>query len=175
MKTLLTILSFIAFVQFCSADEQAIATAKSHLSSNLKSDVEELNKSYSPKIMLMPGHEFLKEEYGLAEPGGRATGLEVERGNLLAAMKKAANGRPERRADRIEKLLATLRYQVIEAEAGDFITAPSDPVGTPDGKLHFAIKAGDVLIKVSPPKGDFILLHLRKHDGAWKIVSEYLD
>lgn len=175
MKTVITILCFLAFIQFCSADEQAITTAKSHLSSNLKSDVEELNKSYAPKIILMPGHEFLKEEYGLAEAGGRATGQEVERGDLLAAMKKAADSRPERPADRIEKLLATLRYQVVETEAGDFATASSDPVGTPDGKLHFAIKAGDVLLKVSPPKGDFLLLHLRKHNGSWKVVSEYLD
>lgn len=175
MKTLLSILSFIAFVQFCSADEKAIATAKSHLSSNLKTDVEKLTKSYAPKIMLMPGHEFLKEEYGLAEPGGRATGLEVERGDLLAAMKKAADDRPERPADRIEKLLETLTYEVIETELGDFVTDSTDPVGTPDGKLHFAIKDGDVLLKVSPPKGDFLLLHLRKFDESWRIVSEYID
>ena len=98
MKILLSILTLITFVQFCSANEQAIASAKSHLSNNILNNSDGLTKSYAQRIMLMPGHEFLKEKYGLAEPGGRARGLEVARGDLLAAMKKAAEGRPVRPA-----------------------------------------------------------------------------
>ena len=45
----------------------------------------------------------------------------------------------------------------------------------PDGKLHFTVVKGDVVVKVSPPKGDFLLLHLRSTNGKWQVVSEYLD
>lgn len=55
----------------------------------------------------------------------------------------------------------------------------ADEEATKSAKTHleqlFKVKKGDVLLKVSPPKGDFLLLHLRQIDGSWRIVSEYLD
>ncbi|MGI9244009.1 MAG: hypothetical protein ACR2RV_24645 [Verrucomicrobiales bacterium] len=174
MKILLTF-TLAILCQIGHADEGAIDVAKTHLDSNLKGDYKKLTKTYAPKINLMAGHEFLKEEYGLAGAGGRAKGGEVERGKLIEAMTKASADRPERPQERVEKMLKSLRYEVIEVQKGDFVTEASDPVGTPDGKLHFSIKKGDVLLKVSPPKGDFLLLHLRKKAGEWSVVSEYLD
>ena len=53
-----------------------------------------------------------------------------------------------------------------------------DLVKTPDGKLHFMIKDGDILFKVGPAKprkGDFLLFQLRPLGGSWKVVAEYLD
>ncbi len=74
-----------------------------------------------------------------------------------------------------EAKLGELRYEPLEIAEGDFAADPADPVKTSDGRLHFAIKKGDVLLNVSPPKGDFVLLQLRKGDGGWQVVSEYLD
>ena len=123
----------------------------------------------------MPTHEFLKDDYGLVEEGVRAKGAVVDREQLLAVMEKAFEERPERPAEKIDKILASLKYELVEVTAGDFAIQASDSVGGEDGKLHFTIKEGDVLLKVFPPKGDFILLHLRENEGKWKVVSEYLD
>jgi hypothetical protein len=161
--------------QLCGADEEATKSARTHLDQLFKGRHRELSATYAPKVTLMPGHEFLKKEYGLVEDGARAKGAEVERDKLIAAMEKAAADRPAKPADRVDAFLETMKYEVIEAAEGKVGTAPSDPVGTSDGKLHFEVKKGDVLLKVSPPKGDFLLLHLRQIDGSWRIVSEYLD
>lgn len=159
----------------CGADEGATKAAKAHLDSFLKGKHGELARTYAPKVALIPGHEFLKAEYGLAGDGTRAEGAEVGRDKLIAAMEKAAAGRPDRPAGRVDALLETMKYEVIEVAEGKVGIDPSDPVGTPDGKLHFEIKKGDVLLKVSPPKGDFLVFHLRRIDGSWRIVAEYLD
>ena len=141
----------------------------------LKGKHGELAATYAPKVTLMPGHEFLKAEYGMAGDGARTAGAEVERDKLIAAMEKAAEGKPASPAERVDSLLEKMKFEVIGTKEGNFGIAPSDPVGTPDGKLHFEVKKGDVLLKVSPPKGDFLLLQLRQTDGIWRIVSEYLD
>jgi hypothetical protein len=174
MKTLIPAI-LILLSPLCCADEGAIESAKTHLKGSLKSNHKELAATYAPKVKLMPGHEFLKEDYGLVGAGARAEGAEVERDKLIAAMEKAAAGRPARPAERVDGLLETLKYEVLKVKAGKGQVDPTDPVGTPDGKLHFEVKEGDVLLKVSPPKGDFLYLHLRKVDGNWLIVSEYLD
>ena len=175
MKSLLAF-SLLLLAPLCHAEDGAIEAAKKHLGYTLKkSDHEKLGKTYAPTVTLMPGHEFLKEEYGLAGEDGRDKGAEVDRAKLIAAIVKASADRPDRPADRIEKKLGRLAFEIIEAKEGDFATDASDPVGTPDGKLHFSIEKGDVLLKASPGGGDFILLHLRKIDGSWMVASEYLD
>ena len=153
----------------------AVEAARKHLRAVLACDPETLKATYAPKVELMPGHEFLKDEYGLTEPGARARGATVERGRLIAAMEKASANRPPRPAERIDAMLKTLTYNTLKTAAGEFVTEPADGIGTPDGKLHFAIQKGDVLLKVAPPKGDFLLLHLRQEKGKWKVVSEYID
>ena len=40
------------------------------------------------------------------------------------------------------------------------------------------IEDGDILFEVGPAKprkGDFLLFQLRLLEGAWKVVTEYLD
>ncbi len=173
MKTLIPAI-LILLSPLCSADEGAIESAKTHVNGSLKGNHKELAATYAPKVTLMPGHEYLKEEYGLVGVGGRAKGAEVERDKLIAAMETAAAGQPASPAKQVNALLETLKYEVIKVEEGKVEVSP-DPVGTPDVKFQFQVKKGDVLLKVSPPKGDFIFLHLRKIDGSWRIVSEYLD
>jgi len=66
-------------------------------------------------------------------------------------------------------------FEILETKPGPFAT---DPVNTPDGKLQFMIKDGDILFKVGsakPRKGDFLLFQLRPLEGAWKVVADYLD
>lgn len=159
----------------CGADEGAIESAKTHISWVIKGNHKELATSYAPEVMLMPGHEFLKAEYGLVKEGGRATGAQVASDKLIAAMEKAAADRPAPPAERTDALLDSLTYEVIEAAASDAGLAPSDPVGTPDGNLHFQVEAGDVLLKAALPLGDFILLQMRQIDGTWRVLGEYLD
>ena len=153
----------------------AVSVAKAHIKSLLTGKFAALEASYAPKVQLMPGHEFLKERYGVAGPKGRSAAVTIEQGKLLKVIRNSRKDDPLPPAEVVDKLLATLTYTPVKTAIGDFATDPADPVGTPDGKLHFTIEDGDVLIKVSPPKGDFLLLQYRKVAGTWKIVAEYLD
>ena len=176
MKTLtITVTTLMLLVGTLSANDEALHVTKSHLRNFLHADHGKLQESYASKVILMPGHEFLKIEYGLATEPGRKKSIEVNSEKLIQAMKKASEARPARPAEKISAMLESLKFEVQKAEVGDFVATPSDPVGTPDAKLHFTIKEGDVLVKVSPPRGDYILLQLRQVKGAWKVVAEYLD
>ena len=176
MKTLMaTFAALLMLVGTLSANEEALDATRSHLSSFLHADYEKMGDSYASKVTLMPGHEFLKTEYGLTTEPGRRKAVEVERETLIRAMTKATEGQPDRPAEKIAGIFESLRFEVVAAPAGDFAATPPDPVGTPDSMLHFKIVEGDVLVKVSPPRGDFILLQLRHIDGAWRVIAEYLD
>lgn len=153
----------------------ATAVAKTHLRSILEGDNKKLADTYAAKIVLMPGHELLKEEHGLAGPKGRKEAMTVTRTKLLITMEKAREEWCKPPVEKIDELLKTLAFESIKVEIGDNATDPSDPVDTPDGKLHFKIKDGDALVKVAPPKGDFLLFQLRQIDGKWRVVAEYLD
>jgi len=155
--------------------ELAIETARAHLVAFIKGDGAKLKETYATKIRLTPGHEFLKDEYGLTKPGARARGATVERDKLIAAIVKAHANRPPLSPEQIDGMLKTLTYTPLKTKEGEFVADSTDPVGTPDGKLRFTIKKGDVLLKIAPPRGDFLLMHLRRQDGEWKVVSEYID
>lgn len=174
MKTWFT-LSLIFFAPFCQADEAVIEAAKFHVANVVKRDAQKLVETYSSKISLLPGHEYLKVEYDLAGPDGRDKGAEVDREKLIAAIGKEVEQSPARSGERVDALLKSLAYTEIKTAPGEFITGSSDPVGTPDKKLHFMIQQGDVLLKVSPPKGDYLLFQLRQEQGKWRVVAEYLD
>lgn len=157
------------------ADDEAAEAGTTHLDSLLNGDYAALAGTYADKVVLMPGHEFLKDEYGLAGPKGRDEAVAVERATLLEKMNAADAGRKQRTADERVALMKSLTFTVLEVAAGDFATEASDPVGTADGKLHFMIREGDVLLKVAPPKGDFLLFQLRQIGDGWRVVAEYLD
>ena len=164
----------LALTGISHAGHGAIEVAKSHVSSNLTSDHKKLAETYAPNVVLMPGHEYLKEKYGLAKAGARGKGAEVKRGKLIATLTRASAGLPAFPVEHAERVLDKLKYQSVKVHEGDFATDPSDPVETQDGKLHFMIKKGDLLIKVAPAKGDFVLLQLREEDDSWRVVAEYL-
>ena len=169
MKTLtITITALLMLAGALLANDQAVDASKPHLDAVLRSDFKKLENTYASKVILMPGHEFLKTEYGLTAEPGRSKATEVERAKLIQAMTKAAEGRPVRPAAEIATLMESLEFEVLNAPVGDFVA--------PDSKLQFTIKEGDVLVKAAQPKGgDFILLQLREEEGAWRVVAEYLD
>jgi hypothetical protein len=172
---LTTVFALLLLSNSAGADQTATEAATTHVGAILKLDFKSLDGSYAKEVKLMPGHEFLKKRYGLAVDDSRNTALVLDSKTYVDAIKKSAEGRPARPTEKVDAMLKTLKYDALEVAEGDFATAASDPVGTPDGKLHFHIKQGDAVVKVSPPQADFLLLQLRKVDGQWKVVAEYLD
>ena len=125
--------------------DSAVQTAREHVRNLLEGNFNEMENTYAKQIVLMPGNELLKAKYALAGPKGEKEAITVDRTKLLGT------------------------------KVGDFATVPPDPVDTPDGKLHLTIAGGDVLLKVGPEKGDFMLFQFRQIEGKWRVVAEYLD
>jgi len=157
--------------------QSATEVAAGHVRSFMEGKFDKMTDSYAAKVRLMPGHEMLKAEYGLAGEGARTTGATVDRAKLLGASMKAFGGRPVVPPDVLEKLLTAFEFQVLGPGLGDHGVDSPDPVDTPDGKVHFIIKQGDVLLKFAPKngKGDFLLFQLRQVAGGWRVVAELLD
>ena len=153
----------------------ATAAAKSHFRGFLEGDFQKMETSYAMRVTLMPGCEMLKPEYGLAGPEGRGKATTVDRARLIAAMQKAFGGRPPVPAAKVARIFKSLTFQALQTKIGDVAIGPVDPVGGADGKFHFTMKDGDVLIKAGPEKGDFLLFQFRQINGHWQVVAEYLD
>ncbi|MGI9242948.1 MAG: hypothetical protein ACR2RV_19270 [Verrucomicrobiales bacterium] len=156
-------------------EEDAVRAAMAHVRSFLKADFKNMKMTYAARVKLMPGSEMLKAEYGFAGENGLNEEVTVDRTELLAALEKVSGGRPLVKADSLDKLFKAFSFKVLTNRRGDYAVDPPDPVGTPDNKLHFAIEERDVLIKVGPEKGDFLLFQFRQIDGGWRVVAEYLD
>lgn len=137
--------------------------------------------SYAKTVKLMPGHEFLKPEYNIekAKAGGRNVAIELSAKELIDLnLAKAQAKKLPPKKERMLQIINSFTFSNLEIKPGNFAIKPSDPVATPDGKLHFEILKGDKLIKLAPPKGnDFILFQMRQDQptGKWKIVAEYID
>lgn len=156
----------------------ALQAVRSHLRHLLGGKFARLDATYAGEVELLPGHEFLKEEYELLGGEKREKGARLASGRLIAAMEKAFKGRPIVEEEVLEKLWARFAFEEVEGAVGDVVIDPPDPVGTPDGKLHFTMVEGDVLYKVGPKKpakGDYLLFQVRELGDGWRIVAEYLD
>lgn len=156
----------------------AIHCMKNHVRKLFQSRFDDLARNYGPQVRLMPGHDLLKPEYALTRNANALhEGATVDSAELIAAMKMAFK-KPIVEPEFLEKLLKLYDFEILDAKTGDFSTPPADPVKTPDGKLHFMIREGDLLFKVGPAKprkGDFLLFQMRPVKGSWKLVAEYLD
>jgi hypothetical protein len=174
MKNLLLV-GLILCSSLCMASENAIEVAKSHLASAMTGNEEELTKTYASEVRLLPGHQILNGDYDVTEKGDAyASGVKVKRKAIVAAMMKVASERPAPPAEKVKAMMEKLTFETLETETGDFVTDPSDPVETPDGKLHLTIQEGDALVKVSAGR-DFLLFQLRKSNDQWQVVAEYVD
>jgi hypothetical protein len=172
---LLSILCLLGASSIRAAEEESVQAARAHVKNIMSADSEGLKKSYALEVVLMPGHEFLKPDYGLANDEERKDAVKVTNIALIAAILKKTADRPMPQQEKLDALLGALRFELVAAKEGDLVLEPSDEVATPDGKLHFTIRKDDVVLKMVPPKGDFAVLHLRKSDDRWMVVSEYLD
>ena len=158
-----------------AGENDVVAIVKTHLRAVLTADQKRLRETYAEKVQLTPGHEFLKDRYGIAEPGARAKGAVVESEKLIAAIVKATANRKPRPAEQVEQLLQMLTFKTSTLEKGTLKAEPTDPVGTADGKLHLTAEKGDVLVKAIHSSNEFLLIHLRQGKSKWKVVSEYID
>lgn len=165
------------FSTFAVADDQkaAIALAKKHMVAFITADAKTLKTTMTEFVQLMPGHEFTKEKYKLAGKDGRSTGALVKRDELLKVLLAKMGERAKPLLKEVEARIVTLKFTVIASKEGEVITDSADRVMTKDGKLHFNLKKGDLLIKGAPERGDFVLFQLRKVGTDWKVVAEYLD
>ncbi|WDI42250.1 protein kinase domain-containing protein [Bremerella sp. P1] len=150
-------------------------TARAHFRAIFEGDEKTLKTTYAANVQLMPGHEFLKDQYGLTEPGSRAKGAQLPRETLIKAFTQHPVTPTKKEA--IQEMLPLIKFEQLAVAEGDFVIVadPADAIDESDKKLHFQIQNRDVLIKVAPPRGDFALLQMRKQDGTWRVVSEYLD
>jgi hypothetical protein len=155
----------------------AIETAKIHVRSiilHINGGAPKALKGvkYAPKVQLLPGHELLKDKFQLAPAGARAKGAVVAREKLLTVLAKVHVVEQKKFVlEKLEQMLKTLKYTPMKTKEGKIVADPTDPVG----KLHFTLKKGDILLKTSPPKGDFMLLQMRLQKGNWAVVAEYID
>ena len=157
---------------------EAVHITKNHVRNLFQSRFDDLARNYGPQVRLMPGHDLLKPEYALTRNANALhEGATVDSAELIAAMKRAFK-KPIVEPEFLGQVLNRYAFEILDTEAGDFSTPPADPVKTPDGKLHFMIREGDLLFKVGPAKprkGDFLLFQMRPVKGSWKLVAEYLD
>ena len=175
MKLITCILMMFTALAIADDQKEAIATAKKHMAALVTADTKVLKTTMAESIQLMPGHEFTKEEYKLADEDGRKTGAVVKRDDLLRELLKKLGDRPKPSEERVLAKLARLEFAVIASKVGAIAADPADAVQTVDDKLHFNLLEGDLLIKGAPDKGDFVLFQLRKMGKDWKVVAEYLD
>ncbi len=156
----------------------AVRFMKNHVTKVFQSRFDDLARNYGPRIRLMPGHELLKPEHALIRnANARHEGATVDSADLIAALKRSFK-EPIVEPELLGQVLDRYAFEILDTEAGDFSTPPADPVRTPDGKLHFMMREGDLLFKVGPAKprkGDFLLFQIRSVKGSWKLVAEYLD
>lgn len=168
MKTIIPAL-LILCACLCQAEQGPLNTAQLHIEGFLRCDSRLLAATYAPRVTLMPGHEFLKERYGIAGEEGRSKKLEVESERIIEALERVNKNRTADVGERIQKLLESLKYEQVEIEGGKL------ELDGDEHEVDVVIQEGDVFYKISPGESDFLLLHLRQIDGIWRVVSECID
>jgi hypothetical protein len=126
-----------------------------------------LESSLAEEIILLPGHEYLKKEYGINPSGDRDKQMKVSRGKLIDLDQTVWKALPDAKKQKIADMLEKSVYTFVAA-SGELTDA--------GGRLKLPTRSGDVVMKVQPkPTGDFLLYVLRRLDGQWKVVMDYTD
>ncbi len=171
---LLSLLFFSGTLASRADEEESVKACRAHLKNIFTGNAEALEKSFAAEVTLMPGDEFLDPDYGFAKDKDRKESAKVTGKALTQALLKKVDSEGKPPQEEMDKLFATLKFEPLEVKEGDFPVEPSEKVETPDGKLHFKVVKDDVIFKVGPPEEKTVLLHLRKVDGHWVVVSEFL-
>ncbi len=139
-------------------------------------DRESLANALAPEVLLLPGHEYLKAEYGLNPDGDRSKSIRVKRDKLIDLDVKVYTTFPAEKKAKIKELLAKSEYKFVIAERDGMTLNPHKPDDRENASLSIPTKQGDVVMIVLPkPKGDYALYVMRRIDGDWKIVMDYTD
>jgi hypothetical protein len=150
-----------------SVDPKCKELGKAYVLAKFGGQKEILESSLAEEIILLPGHEFLKKEYGINPSGDRRKQATVSRGKLIDLDQTAWKALPDAKKQKIPDMLEKSVYTFVVA-AGELADA--------GGRLKLPTRPGDVVMKVQPkPTGDFLLYVLRRLDGQWKVVMDYTD
>ena len=90
-------------------------------------------------------------------------------------MQKAFEGRRKPDAERFEEAMKAMKAENLNPEPGEFAVVPPDG-NERLGHIHFPIKEGDLLFKVTFPKGgDYSLYQMRSTGDGWRVVALCVD
>jgi len=162
-----------------AADQKPAAyelQGKMFLIAKFTGDGKALDGIYADKVLLLPGHEYLKAEYGINPSGDRSKPKMIAKKDLIELDAKLAEKLSK---DDSKKVIEFLKKSILTFTIADGTGTkldPPDPVGTPDGKLTLPTRKGDVIMKIQPkPKEDYLLYILRKDRNRWKVIADYTD
>jgi uncharacterized protein YyaL (SSP411 family) len=119
-----------------------------------KGDLSELGGQYADEILLKAGSEFLKPEWGIAEPGDRAKGKKVARSDLMKAYKLAIT---ELGKEKWQTIFGSINKNKISTKV------------LQNKHLLLTVKTG--------PGDDYLEFELALNKGRtrWLVVSEFTD
>ena len=140
---------------------------KDFLKAKFKGEAEAF---YMDEVILIPGHEYLKRQYGLSEDGDRSKALTVSSEKLVKLDKENSKEIPEEKLEGLFAKMAVTNTKI--GEDGDY------PLRGEDGGrgAKVACKAGDVVVIAGfEGTNDILALLLRKSGDAWKVAGEMID
>ena len=150
-----------------SVDPSCKELGKAYVLAKFGGPKDTLESSLAEEIILLPGHEYLKKEYGINPSGDRGKQMKVSREKLIDLHQTAWKALPDAKKRKIADMLEKSVYTFVVA-SGELTDA--------GGRLKLPTRSGDVVMKVQPkPTGDFLLYVLRRLDGQWKVVMDYTD
>ena len=126
---------------------------------------------YLETVTLIPGHEYLKAQYGLSEDGDRSKPLTVPSEKIVKLDSDKGKAIPDEKLDAIFAKMTVTNTQI--GEDGDYPLKGEDGG---KGGPSVACKAGDVVV-IGGFEGtdDIMALVLRKSGDQWKVAGEMID
>lgn len=150
-----------------SVDPKCKELGKAYVLAKFGGPKDTLESSLAEEIILLPGHEYLKKDYGINPSGDRSKQMKVSREKLIDLDQTGWEALPDSKKQKIPDMLQKSVYTFVVA-SGELAEA--------GGRMKLPTRSGDVVMKVQPkPTGDFLLYVLQRLDGQWKVVMDYTD
>jgi hypothetical protein len=149
-----------------SVDPKCKEFGKAYVLAKFGGPKDILESSLAEEIILLPGHEYLKKDYGINPSGDRDKQMKVSRGKLIDLDQTVWKALPDAKKipDMLDKSVYT--FVVASGESTEF-----------GGQMKLPTLPGDVVMKVKPEQRDdnFMLYVLRRLNAEWKVVMDYTD